>query len=268
MTSLNVKWHHYEHGDPSGIPILFLHGFMGHAGVWRPVMEQLTDNMYAVALDLPGHGKTTSELRNLDFDSVSDAVSGFVKNHFDHPPILLGYSLGGRIALYTALKHPDLFGGLVLESTTPGIESRADRDVRLGEDQAKADKLRTTDIRTYLTDWYQLPVFASLALRNDLIEKIIKKKSGGDPVALAEVIVRLSPGRQKSLWGELDRWDKPTLIIAGELDEKFCNIARQMVPRIKNADLKIIRDAGHIVHLENRKDFMIALNFFLSSRIL
>jgi len=268
MGSLKVHWHYIESGDPVGVPILFLHGFMAHCGIWRPVMDQLPDCMHAIALDLPGHGKTTADLDNLDFDSLSDAIHKFIEDHFNRPIILLGYSMGGRIALYTAFKYPERFIGLILESTTPGIENPEERDKRVLEDQAKADKLRSTDIKTYLTDWYKLPVFSSLAQRPDLIEKIINKKSDNDPAALAEVVMRLSPGRQRSLWDKLETWNKPTLVIAGELDEKFCAVAKKMAPQIKNADLKIISGAGHIVHLENHKDFMTALNFFLSARIL
>lgn len=268
MSRLQVNWHYIESGDPNGVPFLFLHGFMAHSGIWKPVMEQLPDSIYAVAVDLPGHGKTTADLNNLDFESLSDALDEFISTHFNRPIILLGYSLGGRIALYTALKYPERFFGLILESTTPGIEDSKAREKRILEDQAKAEKLRNTEIRNYLNDWYKLPVFASLQQRPDLIEKIINKKSGNDPNALAEVVVRLSPGRQKSLWNDLVRWDKPTLVMAGELDEKFCAVAKRMAPRIKESDLKIIPGAGHIVHLENHKDFMSALNFFLSSRIL
>lgn len=268
MSMLKVKWHYIESGNTSGIPMLFLHGFMAHSGIWKPVIEQLPDSMYAVALDLPGHGKTEADLETLDFEPLSDAVNEFIQNQFGRPIVLLGYSMGGRIALYTALKYPENFIGLILESTTPGIENPEERGKRVLEDKAKAEKLRSTDIRTYLTDWYKLPVFASLERRPDLVEKIINKKSANDPNALAEVVVRLSPGRQKTLWNDLDRWKKPTLVIAGELDEKFCTVAKKMAPRFDDADLKIIPGAGHIVHLENHKDFTAVLNFFLSSRIL
>jgi 2-succinyl-6-hydroxy-2,4-cyclohexadiene-1-carboxylate synthase len=268
MTSLNVNWHSHQHGDRSRTPILFLHGFMSHGGVWRPVMDQLPDNMYSVALDLPGHGKTAADLSKLDFDNLADAIISFVNESFSGQTILCGYSMGGRIALYTALKYPDRFSMLILESTTPGIENRGDREKRLNEDRAKADKLRKSDIRTYLSDWYKLPVFSSLAKKPDLVEKLIQKKSGNEPAALAEVILRLSSGIQPSLWDKLEKWDKPALIIAGELDTKFCDIAQQMAPHFSDVKLKIIPEAGHIVHLENHKAFMAALNFFLSSRIL
>jgi 2-succinyl-6-hydroxy-2,4-cyclohexadiene-1-carboxylate synthase len=266
--SLNVQWHYQQAGEPSGVPILFLHGFMGHGGVWQQTVDQLPDGMFAVTPDLPGHGKTIANLEFLDFDSAAEAVAGFIEAQLNRPPVLVGYSMGGRIALYTALKFPEKFTGLVLESASPGISDAGERKKRLGEDKAKADKLLKTDVRTYLKEWYQLPVFDSLADKPELVEKIIQKKVGNDPAALAEVVVRLSPGVQPSLWDKLDRWDKTTLIIAGEKDNKFCEIARQMASCMPQGDLKIIPDAGHIVHLENNKDFASALNFFLSSYIL
>jgi 2-succinyl-6-hydroxy-2,4-cyclohexadiene-1-carboxylate synthase len=123
-------------------------------------------------------------------------------------------------------------------------------------------------LQAYLTDWYEQPLFASLKRRPGLIESIIRKKLDNDPEKLAEVVVRLSPGHQKSLWNVLNQWDRPALIICGELDEKYCEIGRRMASLIEKSELRIISDAGHIVHLENNKDFVAALNFFLTTYIL
>ncbi len=265
---LSIEWSYHHHGNVSGIPILFLHGFMGHGGIWQTTMEQLPDCLFSVALDLPGHGGTEADLDQLDFNSLADAIIDFVKARFIDPPVLVGYSMGGRVALHTALQHPDYVSALVLESSTAGIESPTERDQRYHQDQLRAERLRENGIRPFLADWYEQALFDSLKRQPGLLETIIQKKMVNSPNSLAEVMVRLSPGRQQPLWDQLGKWQKPTMIIAGELDEKFCDIARRMTSQIDQAELKIIPDAGHIVHLENNKDFVSALNFFLSSHIL
>ncbi len=266
MKLLPVKWNHYEHGDPDGKPIVFLHGFMGSGRVWQPIVEELPSDMYTIALDLPGHGLTWADLEYLDFNTLSKALIEFVNEHLDREPVLMGYSLGGRIALYTALKYPDNFRALVIESASPGIESDKDRALRLDQDRKMASRLRISDMRSFLIDWYRQPVFESL--NPDLKERIINKKTGNNPEQLASVYVRLSQGIQPPLWLNLPAWDKPILIVAGEKDRKYVDIASRMAALMVSAEVKIISGAGHIVHLENHKDFTTALNLFLRSIIL
>ncbi len=266
MARLSITWHYYNQGDPGGIPVLFLHGFMGSGQVWLPTMQQLLAEMYSIAVDLPGHGNTVADLENLDFDSLSDGLIDFIDIHIGNPVVLVGYSLGGRIALHAALKYPDRFIGLALESTTAGIENDTERLERLSEDKVIAEQLRRSDMATFLTNWYKRPVFASLPPY--LKEGIINRKIDNHPENLARILVRLSQGIQPPLWHRLCKWDKPTLIVAGEKDKKYTDIAARMSSLIESSALKIIPGAGHIAHLENNKEFTAALNSFLGSYIL
>lgn len=267
MINLKISWHYYQQGSPDGIPILFVHGFMGKGKIWQPVINNLSDRLYSTAVDLPGHGKTMADLRSLDFEVLSDALIAFLDDLGLSNPVMVGYSLGGRISLYTALKYPDKFRALVIESASPGIEDAVEREQRLNHDREIAEKLRhSSDLRLFMEAWYRQPVFRNLD--NDLKQRIIAKKSGNDPELLAEVVEKLSQGRQPSLWTKLCNWTKPALIVAGEFDRKYVEISRSMASILPAAELKIIKNAGHIVHLENKKDFATALNSFLDSYIL
>ena len=268
MSALVSEWSFHNGGRADGIPILFLHGFMGAGHDWTSVMSGMEDIIYGMAVDLPGHGKTRADLTLLDFDSLADALSEFAIVHFARPPILAGYSMGGRVALYTALKYPEKFSSLILSSTTAGIADGQEREERLLLDRARAEKLRTTGLRAFLSDWYRQPIFESLRLRPDVAEAMAREKSDNDVESLAEVIVRLSPGRQPSLWTELGRWIKPALIIAGERDVQYCRLARQMAALFPRAEWHIIPDAGHLVHRENPIDFAAALKLFIAAYIL
>ncbi|MEE9442058.1 MAG: 2-succinyl-6-hydroxy-2,4-cyclohexadiene-1-carboxylate synthase [candidate division Zixibacteria bacterium] len=268
MTELIKNWNFVTSGKSDKQPILFLHGFMGNANIWRNTIANLDNDFFCVAIDLPGHGQTRADLEYLKFENLADGLHNFVNTQFTKESILVGYSMGGRIALYTALKYPDTFKALVLESSSPGIEDEEERKTRLMRDEKDSAKMKSTDMRSFLTEWYRMPVFDYLNDFPDLKEKIINKKSSNDPQALAEVIVKLSPGTQPSQWSNLNQWTKPILIIAGEKDQKYCHIGKKMHAGLANSRLEIIPNAGHIVHLENHKDFMTVLKSFLASYIL
>ncbi|MFH1700511.1 MAG: 2-succinyl-6-hydroxy-2,4-cyclohexadiene-1-carboxylate synthase [Candidatus Zixiibacteriota bacterium] len=268
MTGLVEKYNFFTSGKSDKQPLLFLHGFMGNANIWRKIIAQLDNDFYCSAIDLPGHGQTMTDLEYLNFENLSDDLIDFIDSHFTQKAILIGYSMGGRIALYTALKHPDKFKAIILESSSPGIKDSEERKNRLERDEKDSFKMKKTGMRTFLTEWYQMPVFDYLNDFPDLKEKIINKKSSNDPKALAEIIVKLSPGIQPSLWDKLGSWTKPALIIAGEKDGKYVRIGEKMHDCLADSHFEIIPNAGHIVHLENHKDFMIVLNSFLASYIL
>jgi len=271
MSDLKITWNSYVAGEPGYQPIIFLHGFMGSGRIWLKTMDQLAEAHYCVALDLPGHGSTGADPGELSFDSLAEAIVDLVTSDSmittsGKKPILTGYSLGGRVALYTALTFPHTFGALVLESSTPGIEARADRDSRLESDRRTAARLAGSDMRDFLIEWYRQPVFAYLP--DDLKARIIEKKSSGNPVRLANALVKLSQGAQPSLWNLLAGYRDPVLVVSGEKDVKYVEIGGRMAGLFPRAEQVVIPHAGHIVHLENHKDFMSALKFFLSSHIL
>ncbi|MCK5124773.1 MAG: 2-succinyl-6-hydroxy-2,4-cyclohexadiene-1-carboxylate synthase [candidate division Zixibacteria bacterium] len=264
MADLIKEWNVYRAGDNFRRPILFLHGFMGSGKIWLPVIEQLQDSYYCLALDLPGHGETKANLGNLFFDTLAESLISFIDDNCNQPPIIIGYSMGGRIALYTAIKYPEKFHSIVLESSSPGIADGFERQKRLLSDRTVSEKFLQTDMRSFLIDWYKQPVFNYLSEKQGLTEKIIDKKSSGNPEFYSKVVIALSPGRQIPLWNKLPFLFLPVLIIAGEIDQKYCEIGRRMTDALPKSRLEIIKNAGHIVHLENRKDFMSALNSFLS----
>ncbi|MEZ5357884.1 MAG: 2-succinyl-6-hydroxy-2,4-cyclohexadiene-1-carboxylate synthase [Candidatus Zixiibacteriota bacterium] len=264
MSDMIQNWHVYSAGSPENQPILFLHGFMGSGKIWLPTFEQLESDFYCVALDLPGHGTTEANLDKLTFDSLAESLADYIESTFSRPPIVVGYSMGGRIALYTALKYPDSVASLVMESSTAGIADGYERKKRLMQDTNLAEILKKSEMRQFLIDWYEQPVFAYLAKHPGLVERIIDKKSHGNPQSLAQVMVKLSPGNQPPLWDKLGQWIKPTLIIAGSIDAKYFEIGQRLREKLNNARLEVIEGAGHIVHLEKHKEFMSVLKSFLS----
>lgn len=266
MSNSMIDWHLFEKGDRAKPGVIFLHGFMGASSVWKPIIDQLYADYHCVAVDLPGHGETEADLVNLDFEKTSSEIIKLCSRKFSNPPVICGYSMGGRIALYTALNHPDSFRGMMLESVNPGIEIGHEKKIRFLSDSDWAQKLSRSTMRQFLVEWYAQPLFSYLP--DDLIARIIEKKSSGNPANLAKTMLIYSQGSQPSLWRKLAGWKTPALVIAGELDEKYCQIAKRIGETLPDWELCVVPEAGHIVHLEKPNRFISALKSWLDRSIL
>ncbi len=245
--------------------MLSLHGFMGRGEDWRGVSAALAGRRSSVAPDLPGHG---ASLR-LPSDTYSiEGAARSVLQTLDATgtdrATIVGYSMGGRLALYLALRHPDRCAGLFLESTSPGLEDAGERAARRATDEEKAARLEGGDLRGFLHEWYRQPLFAPLARDEDLLRRTIEDRLRNDPAELAKSLRGMGTGSQPSLWGELPNLRVPTLAVAGELDGKFVGISRRMEdlsPRIRAV---VVPDTGHNVHAEAPRAYLSMLGDFLA----
>lgn len=248
---------HYEwHGEKKAHPALFLHGFMGSTADWKTVFKKLGKYFRCLAVDLPGHGKTDL-LSEGNFYSMPSTAE-HVLNILDHEQVkkcaLVGYSMGGRLALYLALHFPHRFDLLVLESASPGLASEADRATRRKHDEMLALELEHLPLNNFLQKWYDQPFFASCK-RDPRFQKMFSLRLQNDPRGLANSLRFTGSGVQPSLWEKLGTLQMPTLILAGGLDKKFIDIGSRMKEKIKNAQLKIIENCGHNIHFENPENY-------------
>jgi 2-succinyl-6-hydroxy-2,4-cyclohexadiene-1-carboxylate synthase len=140
--------------------LVFLHGFLGSANDWSALIEQLPD-CDCIAFDLPGHGDAREQRLNrmIDFPHWlnQQLQQRDISNYH-----LLGYSLGGRLALQFAATQPTGLQSLLLENAHPGLSSVAERKIRASADARWARRFYREPLADMLTDWYQQPVFADL----------------------------------------------------------------------------------------------------------
>jgi 2-succinyl-6-hydroxy-2,4-cyclohexadiene-1-carboxylate synthase len=267
--------HYTVTGEPAESPLVFLHGFLGTHRDWDTTIERLQDRHLCVGIDLPGHGKSPA-LTPLTFDAAADAVVDVLDTLHLEAPALIGYSMGGRVALYTALRHPARLGALALESTSPGLADPREREGRRVRDLQMALELEESDLAAFVRRWYGQSMFASLTKRKDLLEAVVSRRSAQNPAALAHALRALSPGVQPPLWDRLHELTIPTLLIAGEEDLKYMMIARDALIRILEQDspsqtptthaLAIVQHCGHTVHLEDPHSFSCHITDFLEQR--
>jgi len=255
--------HRHTFGDSESPTLCFLHGFMGASSDWTPIVEELEDRFHCLAVDLPGHGQSLGQPDEMhSVEGATEAVVEVLEAEDVDSCVLVGYSMGGRVALSLALRFPGLVERLVLESASPGLRTEAERADRRTVDADRAARIEA-DLEAFLADWYRQPLFASLA-RHDLVDEMVRTRSENDPQELARALRGMSPGRQTSFWDQLDEIECPTLVLTGALDDKYMTITETTAARIDPARYVVIPDAGHNVHAERPSAFLNALRRYLS----
>ncbi len=265
MLDHKFQFHYSFSGDREKPLILFLHGFMGDSHEFNKVISLLSDNFCCLAVDLPGHGKTRV-IGDDECYSMQNTAHGLIKL-LDNLNIeicsLIGYSMGGRLALYLNLHFPQRFSRVVLESASPGLKTERDQAERIQRDLELAHQLEIIDFPVFLLKWYSQPLFASLNKHPDF-NVLLEKRLQNNPLELAKSLRGLSTGQQPSLWDKLKINQNPLLLLIGEYDKKFKTINSEMIRLCESAQLKIISNCGHNIHFENPKEFALNLKSFLS----
>ena len=267
-------WHGFASSDAAAPVTLLLHGFMGRAQDWRPVVEEISPTCRCLCPDLPGHGALRHDpgVTAMDMTQTAD----FLVKGLDAQGIsrcaLAGYSMGGRLALYLAVHYPERFTCLILESASPGLADARERKQRLAQDEALADRLAgmtegSAGFEAFLRDWYRQEIFHTLKERHKLFETLVHHRLANHPPALAEALRGLGPGVQPSLWRALDTLALPTLVLAGGEDLKFCGIAEAMMTRLPDGMLEIVAGCSHVPHLEEPRKCALLFKRFIHDRM-
>ena len=257
--------HHVAAGDAGHPVVVFLHGFMGSSADWREAMTALEERHRCIAVDLPGHGASL-ELPpdRYTMEGAARSVLGTLDATGTLRGTVVGYSMGGRLALYLALRHPERCAGLFLESTSPGIEDATERAARRTADEEKATRLEEEDFEGFLHDWYRQPLFAPLRRDEDLLRRTVRDRWRNDPAELAKSLRGMGTGSQPSLWPGLPDLRARVLAVAGDLDEKFVGISHRMASLNPSIRAAVVPGSGHNVHAENPVAYLSALEVFLS----
>ena len=236
--------------------LVFLHGFSGDRDEWRTVGEAFPawPRLY---LDLPGHGGS-ADIAVDGFTGVSELLQATLNSYNILDYWLVGYSLGGRVAMNFACQPRAGLRGLIVEGGHPGLQDEASRQARLINDSAWAERFRREPLAQVFADWYQQPVFASLdaAQRASLVA--LRRRNNG--ATLAAMLEATSLARQADLRPSLQARDFPFHYLCGERDAKFRAIAQALA-----ADIHIIHHAGHNAHRDNPAAVIACLAQILAS---
>lgn len=223
--------------------VLLLHGFTHTGASWEPVVAALGESYRALTPDIRGHG-SASGAEPVTLEAVIGDIDALGRDRF----ALVGYSMGGRLALHAALALPERVERLVLIGASPGIADRTEREDRQRADEELAAEIERSSIEDFARRWAQTPVLAGLP--DDVLARANADRLRNTPAGLARALRGLGTGALPSLWGRLGELRSPVTLAVGERDEKFRAIAEQMSALIPDAGTVLVPDAGHAAHLE------------------
>jgi 2-succinyl-6-hydroxy-2,4-cyclohexadiene-1-carboxylate synthase len=253
-------------GPEAAPPLLLLHGFTGTAAGWRRDASWAGIEHKVLAPDLPGHGARDSPPDAFGLLEAAEDLREILDVHAVSRASVIGYSMGGRLALHLAVAHPERVGRLVLVGVSPGIVDPAGRAARLEEDAAWVRLLREGGTGAFLDEWLARPLFDSLRrLPPERFAAVRRERAGGNASGLAAALLAFGAGRQAPLHERLSRVGAPALLVAGERDPKYVRFAEEMATRMARGSVAIIPGAGHAPHMEMPERFRECVEPFLDA---
>lgn len=226
-------------------PLVALHGFMGRGADWAELANFLP-TFTLLAPDLPGHGAAAHAPSCRMEDAAQAVLDALAEGPFVPPFPLYGYSMGARLALYLALRTPELWSALVLESGSPGLHTEAERHARQQVDAQRAAAL-DADPAAFVRAWSNLPLFATQTPEQRVRRERVRLEEA--PAGWAQSLREMGTGTQPNLWPLLPTLTVPTLLLTGTHDAKFEAIAHEMHAHIPHARW-VSLPAGHAPHVE------------------
>ena len=234
-------------------PFLLLHGFTGSSQNWQPLLPALTPHFQVITIDILGHGRSASppDSTRYQMAQIAADIITLLDQQTIQPAHLLGYSMGGRLALYLTVHYPERFRSLILESASPGLKTAFERDERRQRDNTLANRIERDGIEAFVDFWERLPLWASQQqLPKETHARLRRQRLQNNPTGLANSLRGMGTGVQPALWKNLPEVTMPVLLMTGELDHKFMGIAQEMAPLFSLAQHTNIPGAGHTIHLE------------------
>src|SRR5215212_10264650 len=232
--------------------LVLLHGFTQTGRSWQPIGHALAGRYRSAAPDLPGHGDF-AERRPASFT----ACDAYLRALTDEPFTLVGYSMGGRVALHAALSLGDRVRRLVLVGASPGIADARERAQRAADDAALADRIEAIGLDAFVREWRAQPLFDGIP--RGIAERIDADRRRNTAPGLAAALRGLGTGVMPPLWDRLGSLAVPVSLVVGERDDKFMAIAERMHGALRDARIVVVPRAGHAAHLERPDTVAAAL---------
>jgi 2-succinyl-6-hydroxy-2,4-cyclohexadiene-1-carboxylate synthase len=247
-------------------PLLVLHGFTGCAEAMLAVAEPLAGHRRVLLPDLVGHGR--SEVATVDrctMPSVVDQLLAVLDAAGIAAVDVVGYSMGGRVALHLAVAAPERVRRVVTIGASPGLADPVARAARVAADEALAARIRTVGIERFVAEWESQPLFASqVRLAPAVLAAQRVQRLASDPEGLARSLEGMGTGAMAPLHDVLPHLAVPVLLLAGAEDAKFVAASREMAAMLPMGATGVIEAVGHAAHLEAPVAVADAVTAFLA----
>lgn len=243
-------------------PVLLLHGFSQSVATWNGVALLLSNQRKMYGLDFVGHGRSDRPARHSAYDLEEQAalvlaLAKSIERENGAKPLVIAYSMGGRIALGALSQDPTAFCGVILESVGLGCQSDAQVEEARRLNLQRAQRLRQFGVGAFMAEWEQAPVFASQkSLLPSERAALHAARVANDAEALALTFehsgVHVMP-QQDQMLEMLAQPPCPVVYCTGQLDQKYVALASILPPAVK---VEVVADAGHNVHFEQLRPFV------------
>lgn len=227
-------------------PLVMLHGFLGSQNDWQPLIAELSDHP-CIALDLPGHGQQINQqiptLDNFPAWFTQQLQARGIREYH-----LMGYSLGGRLAMRIAATEPTGLRSLIIENAHPGLTDETSRRARHQQDDHWAARFANEPLLNVLHDWYEQAVFSNLSTQSK--QELVTLRSENNPTALASVLRDYSLSRQPDYRHWIKTTSLPLLYLCGTEDHKFQSLSKALQQSAPALKLSLLT-GGHNLHRAN-----------------
>ena len=234
--------------------VIALHGFLGRPEDWNPIQD------YFKSYDW--HSLDYFNIKDLQPTDFATWTLNFKKwldqnvNPSDEK-IILGYSLGGRLALHAVLNEPEYFQKAFFVSTGLGLKEESLKKSRIQSDLDWANEFLNLKWSDVIQKWNLQSVFQGALVEPERLEENFNR-----PV-LAKALTNWSLGKQEDLSLHLKKIKIPTYWLAGEKDSKYCQLLEVVQTQLPTAQTQIIKQVGHRLLLESPREIVNCLQDYL-----
>lgn len=257
--STGVRLEYVEQGDPSGVPVIFLHGLSDSWHSFETTLSFLPRNIHAFAITQRGHGNSSKPDSGYHPRNFAADIAAFIKQKKTGRVIIAGHSMGGVNAQQFALDFPELVKGVIIIDSGPSFRDNAG----MPEFYQESLKLNGAIDKTFMHEFQKSTLAKPIdtAYYNLLVSEGMKVPASVFKAALKGLM-------EVDYSDDLEKIKAPVLIFWGEKDS-FCNRDDQhtLASRIKNARLIVYEGTGHALHWEEPERFATDLVNFINKII-
>ncbi|MFB4203285.1 Esterase YbfF [wastewater metagenome] len=256
-----IELHREVSGE--GAPLVLLHGLYGSGANWRRYARRWSRDHRVIVPDLRNHGRSPHSGR-MDYPAMAADVARMLEAETEGPAVVLGHSMGGKVAMALALTRPALVRGLIVADIAPVAYADNDHDAIIAAMQA----VELADVGSRSDADRQLAArIDSQAIRQFLLTNLERADGGWDWRLPLAILRRALPDILG--WPALDgRWDGPALFVHGGRSPYVDDDGRRAIAGyFPNHEVETLPEAGHWLHVEAPEAFTGAVEGYLADRL-
>jgi pimeloyl-ACP methyl ester carboxylesterase len=258
-----ISLYHREYGDPGALPVVLIHGLFGSSANWGGVARRLATGYRVLVPDLRNHGQSPHASTH-DYPSMGEDLMGLLDRLAIDRAVLVGHSMGGKVAMHLALTRPDRVAGLAVVDIAPVRYAHGFASTLAGFAAVDVDRIGSRRE----ADAAMRAVVPGSAVRGFLLQNLERGDQGRwrwrinlGALADAQAAITGFPGHSRD-----SRYAGPTVFIHGELSDYLLPSHHVVIDRwFPGASIQRIEGAGHWVYADQPQAFRQRLDRFLGS---